>query len=134
MSAVEPLASPAPPAYHARVFGHLIKLEGLSREAIAQCFGSLKSWRDDFKNLAQTRGVGWVVCALDPFSNRHVNVWIDLHHLGLPARARPVPVLDLWEHAWLIDFKPSQRNDYVECLLGQTDWQVVEKRCWTPRA
>ncbi|MGH8250857.1 MAG: Fe-Mn family superoxide dismutase [Steroidobacteraceae bacterium] len=87
---------------------------GKFAKAVGQCFGSMKSWKDYPRDLAETRGVGRVVCACDRESNRLINVWIDLHHLGLPARARPVLVLDLWEHAWLTDFKPSQRKDYVE--------------------
>ncbi|MGH8222456.1 MAG: Fe-Mn family superoxide dismutase [Woeseiaceae bacterium] len=42
-------------------------------------------------------------------------------------------VIDLWEHAWLKDYRPSAREDYVEAILGQIDWQVIEKRCWSPR-
>jgi Fe-Mn family superoxide dismutase len=40
-----------------------------------------------------------------------------------------VLVLDLWEHAWVCDFEPAQRGDYIDLMLTQTDWQVIEKRC-----
>lgn len=102
-------------------------------KSLGKCYASVGAWKDDLRALARTRGVGWVICARDDASDRIFNTWIDLHHLGLPARATPVLVIDLWEHAWLDDYRGSGRMDYVEAVLARVDWQVVERRCWTPR-
>jgi Fe-Mn family superoxide dismutase len=47
----------------------------------------------------------------------------------MPAGVETIFVLDLWEHAYLIDFAPSRRDDYVETVLRNVDWSVVEAPC-----
>jgi superoxide dismutase, Fe-Mn family len=37
--------------------------------------------------------------------------------------------LDLWEHAYLLDFAPSQRATYFDTLWDSIDWAKVENRC-----
>jgi len=108
--------------------------QGKFAKALGQSFASVESWKENLRELARMRGVGWIVCARDDSTNRIFNTSIELHHLGLPAGTNPVLVIDLWEHAWLKDYSPSARKDYVEAVLGQTDWQVIEKRCWTRRS
>jgi Fe-Mn family superoxide dismutase len=36
--------------------------------------------------------------------------------------------MDVWEHAYLLDFKPSERADYIESFLSHVDWDVVAQR------
>jgi Fe-Mn family superoxide dismutase len=66
---------------------------------------------------------------LEPTTNRLYNAWVDLHHLMVPANTRVVLALDLWEHAYLLDFAPSQRSNYFELLWNSVDWAKVEERC-----
>lgn len=102
--------------------------DGLFAQAAARSFGGIEAWKSDLRELARTRGPGWVLCALERPTQRIFNVWIDQHALGLPVRTDPILVIDLWEHAWIGDFQPTQRAEYVDMLLTQTDWQVVERR------
>jgi Fe-Mn family superoxide dismutase len=74
-----------------------------------------------------------VATVRDAETNRIFNTWIDLHHLAVPAAAQVIFVVDLWEHAYLLDFAPSDRGKYVECILSNTDWSVVDKRCTVTR-
>jgi Fe-Mn family superoxide dismutase len=103
--------------------------DGAFARAAERSFGGVDAWKRDLRALAATPRPGWALCALDRSSRRLFNVWIDLHELGLPAHTDPVLVVDLWEHAWISDFEPAQRGDYIDLMLTQTDWQVVEKRC-----
>ena len=103
--------------------------DGAFARAAERSFGSLEAWKRDLRRLAETPRPGWVLCALDRSTRRLFNVWVDQHELGLPAHTDPVLVIDLWEHAWIGDFVPAQRSDYIELMLTQTDWQVIEKRC-----
>ena len=84
--------------------------------------------------LATTRGIGWVVAAWDRSAGQLVNLWVDLHHLLLPAGHDVVFVLDLWEHAYWNDFGPKGRGAYSKFVLANTDWQVVESRFARDRA
>jgi Fe-Mn family superoxide dismutase len=103
--------------------------DGAFARAAERSFGGVDAWKKDLRALAATPRPGWALCALDRSSRRLFNVWVDLHELGLPAHTEPVLVVDLWEHAWIGDFEPAQRSDYIDLMLTQTDWQVVEKRC-----
>lgn len=101
---------------------------GAFSQAAIRSFGSFDAWQDDVRNVAQTRGVGWVISSLTG-EGRLVNVWIDEHSHGVPAKWTPVIAFDLWEHAYLLDFKPTDRMQYVKTLFDNTDWRVVEARC-----
>ena len=97
-------------------------------EAADISFGGVEAWQRDIKLLAETRGVGWLMCVRDPMKNRIFNTWVDLHHLAMPAGCQILFVLDLWEHAYMLDFAPKQRGDYVDTIVKQVDWNVVERR------
>ena len=97
-------------------------------EAADISFGGTDAWHRDVYALAETRGVGWVICVRDPTKNRIFNTWVDLHHLAVPASSQVLFVLDFWEHAYLLDFAPKERTKYLDTLWKQIDWGVVERR------
>jgi Fe-Mn family superoxide dismutase len=45
----------------------------------------------------------------------------------------PLLVMDVWEHAFILDYKPSERPKYIEAFLANVDWNVVGKRLETAR-
>ena len=51
------------------------------------------------------RGVGWVILFQDPITDRLTNHWVSLHKDGIPARCKPRLVMDVWEHAFMRDYK-----------------------------
>lgn len=109
--------------------GSKIDEKGVFAEALDQSFGGFEPWKRDLIEMASLRGIGWVATVRDRTANRLMNVWIDEHHFGMPAGVRPILLIDLWEHAYLLDYVPSQRGAYVETVLNNIDWAVVESRC-----
>jgi superoxide dismutase, Fe-Mn family len=105
------------------------RAQGAFLAAATAGFGGFDGWKANVAKLAQTRGIGWVLTLIAPREHRLVNVWIDDHTRGLMANARIVCVFDLWEHAYLLDFQPTQKPQYVQVLFDNMDWQVVESRC-----
>lgn len=103
--------------------------QGRLAEAAARSFGSIEQWMQHAAALAKLRGIGWIVTLHDPERDLLYNTWVDLHHLGVPANLRVVLALDLWEHAYLLDFSPAQRGNYFEMLWNSVDWSKVEQRC-----
>lgn len=97
-------------------------------DALKEGFGDFNGWRSKIEALAATRGVGWVMTLRERGTSRLHNVWVDLHHVHMPADCQIIFVLDVWEHAFLIDFTPAQKADYVKTVLDNVDWVVVEKR------
>jgi Fe-Mn family superoxide dismutase len=74
------------------------------------------------------RGVGWAVTFQDTTSGRLSNHWINLHETGNVAGFKPILVMDVWEHAFLLDYKPAERPVYIEAFCSNIDWQRVEAR------
>lgn len=98
------------------------------RAAIERSFPSFEIWKTDFVSVGKMRGVGWAVAYLDPTAGRISNHWIELHENGNVAGYVPLLVMDVWEHAYLLDYKPADRPKYIEAFLANVDWDVVEKR------
>ena len=96
--------------------------------SIERGFGGLSQWRAEFGAIGEMRGVGWVLLAQDPLSGDLSNHWIEEHHIGNIAGYTPIVVMDVWEHAWILDYKPSQRESYVEAFLSNVDWAICEER------
>jgi len=98
------------------------------RAAVEQSFPSFDIWKTDFTSVGKMRGVGWAIAYLDPTAGRISNHWIELHENGNVAGFVPLLVMDVWEHAYLLDYKPGDRPKYIEAFLANVDWEAVEKR------
>jgi Fe-Mn family superoxide dismutase len=97
-------------------------------QAAKQSFGSYDIWKADFVSTGKMRVVGWAICYEDPTSGQLSNHWISLHQTGNVAGFNPVLVMDLWEHAFLLDYKPAERPKYIEAFFSNIDWEVAEGR------
>jgi Fe-Mn family superoxide dismutase len=42
--------------------------------------------------------------------------------------------MDVWEHAFILDYKPAERAKYIEAFFANIDWHAVEERMQTPAA
>jgi superoxide dismutase, Fe-Mn family len=98
------------------------------RAAVERSFPSFDIWRTDFVSVGKMRGVGWAIAYLDPANGRISNHWIELHENGNVAGFVPLLVMDVWEHAYLLDYKPADRPKYIEAFLANVDWTAVEDR------
>lgn len=96
--------------------------------ALGESFGDLETWKTDFTSIGALRGVGWAVTYLDPATGRLSNHWITLHEDGNIAGFKPIIVMDVWEHAWLLDYKPAERPRYIEAFMANLDVAVAEAR------
>jgi superoxide dismutase, Fe-Mn family len=96
--------------------------------ALGESFGDIETWRKDFASVGAMRGVGWAVTFLDPATGRLSNHWITLHEDGNIAGFKPIIVMDVWEHAFLLDYKPADRPKYIESFLGNLDTAAAEQR------
>lgn len=89
-------------------------------------FGSFELWEKDFKAVGAMRGVGWVVLYDDP-QGRLLNMWINEHDIGHLVGCTPLLVMDVFEHAFMIDYG-LKRADYIAAFFKTIDWAVVQKR------
>jgi len=96
--------------------------------ALTESFGSVDQWRGDFEAIGEMRGVGWVILFQDPATDRLTNHWITLHQDGVPAGFKPLLVMDVWEHAFMRDYKATERGKYIDAFFRNIDWRMVERR------
>jgi Fe-Mn family superoxide dismutase len=97
-------------------------------KAAEATFGSYDIWKADFVGIGKMRGVGWAICYQNPANGRLSNHWITLHETGNVAGFNPILVMDVWEHAFLLDYKPAERPIYIEAFFSNINWNAVEER------
>jgi len=96
------------------------------KKVITEEFGSFEKWLTYFKSLAMTRGIGWAMLYWDKKDRRLLNTWIDEQHLGQLQNCAPILALDMWEHAFVSDYQPSGKKQYVEDFFENLNWEVIE--------
>jgi Fe-Mn family superoxide dismutase len=94
---------------------------------LAAAFGSYEAWEQDFKATGAMRGIGWVVLYQDDVTGTLFNQWINEHEVGHPAGCRPLLVIDVFEHAFMIDYG-LKRADYIAAFFKNINWKAVESR------
>jgi Fe-Mn family superoxide dismutase len=98
----------------------------LARKKIED-FGSIEAWLKDFKAVGTMRGIGWAVLYQDNINGRLFNCWINEHDTGHPTGCLPILVMDVFEHAFMLDYG-LKRADYIEAFFKNIDWKAVETR------
>ncbi len=103
-------------ALHEYYFGNLAPGADLSpggalAGGLVEAWGDIRAWREDFAKTAEMRGIGWAI-----------------HEVNHPAGLRPILVLDVFEHAWMVDYGAGEKARYVEAFLENVNWEIVERR------
>jgi Fe-Mn family superoxide dismutase len=96
-------------------------------QKIIESFGSYEAWEKDFKAVGTMRGIGWAVLYQDVANGQLINFWINEHDGGHPAGCRPILIMDVFEHAFMIDYG-LKRADYIEAFFKNIDWKAAEAR------
>lgn len=94
---------------------------------LTESFGSYEAWEKDFRATGSMRGVGWTILYLDSVSDKLINYWINEHDVGHPAGCTPILIMDVFEHAFMIDYG-LKRADYIDSFFKNINWEVAGKR------
>lgn len=96
-------------------------------KALEEEYGTFEKWKSDFVATGAMRGIGWAVLYLDPHTGKLLNLWINEHDLGHLAGGKPLLIMDVFEHAYLLDYG-TERAKYIEAFFKNIDWKVVSQR------
>jgi len=101
---------------------------GTIKTAIAAAFGSFEAWEAEFRRTAMSLagGSGWCILAWNSHMASLHNYWCWDHTNG-PATGVPLIALDMYEHAFHMDYGAAAAK-YVDAFMRNLDWEVVEKR------
>jgi Fe-Mn family superoxide dismutase len=117
---------------HEYYFENLGGKEGLDKNSklskkMTEDFGNCEYWEKEFKSVGAMRGIGWAVLYQDSSTGKLINFWINEHDVGHPAGCNPILILDVFEHAFMIDYG-LKRADYIEAFFKNIDWKAAEGR------
>jgi len=104
-----------------------ISKTGKLYQKLVESFGSYEAWEKDFKATGAMRGIGWAVLYQDVLSGKFINFWINEHDGGHPSGGMPILIMDVFEHAFMIDYG-LKRADYIEAFFKNINWAETEKR------
>ncbi|MFC1801930.1 superoxide dismutase [Patescibacteria group bacterium] len=98
------------------------------RDLLADKYGSFEEAINHFKEVVLSRGIGWTILYYDPVANTPHITWVSDHELGQLAGLPILLALDMWEHAFMVDYLPSEKKNYIEAFFPNLNWEVVEER------
>lgn len=99
---------------------------GKIKELLTRDFGSVEKWQEDFKACG-IAGRGWVVLAYNLEDEKLHNYLMDVHDVGGVWNCLALLILDVYEHAYMIDYG-VKRAAYLDVYFKNIDWSVVNKR------
>jgi len=100
----------------------------LLMSSIEKDFGSFDNFKDIFsKNAISVQGSGWSALSYDPNIDKLLITQIEKHNVNLYPVLPIIMVLDVWEHAYYLDYQ-KRRDDFVEGFWKIVNWHEVENR------
>ena len=102
--------------------------KGALAEQLAKDFGSVARWKAEFSAVGKALGggSGWVLLTWSPHDKRLVNSWANDHTMTL-AGGRPILALDMFEHAYAMDYGAAAAK-YVDAFMQGIRWETVASR------
>jgi Fe-Mn family superoxide dismutase len=104
-----------------------LEKEGKLFKKISEDFGSYEAWEKEFKGTGTMRGIGWAILYQDNLTGKFFDFWINEHDGGHPAGCAPILILDVFEHAFMIDYG-LKRTNYIEAFFKNINWKTAEGR------
>lgn len=100
---------------------------GELRDALTRDFGGVERWRAEFSAMgkAQGGGSGWVLLVWTPRDRKLVNQWA-MDHTTTLAGGRPILALDMYEHAYHLDYR-ARAAAYVDAFMAAINWPNVDR-------
>lgn len=97
-----------------------------TNDVLKSRFGTFDRWVEDFRAAAKSCR-GWAVLAWHPVNGRLYNVCSDSHDDGPVWSGVPLVIVDVYEHAYYLDFQ-NRKADYVDAFTDHINWAAVDRR------
>ncbi len=99
---------------------------GKALEMIEERFGSYEAWAKDFIACGKAAR-GWAILAYDQRSCALHNFMSDAHDVGAIWTAYPILIMDVYEHAYFIDYA-NKKADYIDRFMQDINWDIIDQR------
>jgi Fe-Mn family superoxide dismutase len=97
-------------------------------KALSKKYGSWKDFVAHFRKVGMSRGGGWVTLGWDAKAKTPHIWWTADHEIGMLAELKILLTCDMWEHAYMVDYLPSEKAKYLDAFFKNLNWDAVEKR------
>jgi Fe-Mn family superoxide dismutase len=97
-------------------------------KAVTEKYGSVDAFIAHITSVGMSRGIGWSVLYADPKAKTIHTAWVSDHELGQLGGLPIIFAMDMWEHAFMVDYVPAEKKNYIEAFLNNVNWCVVERR------
>ncbi len=102
--------------------------EGALGKALSEKYGDWDGFIAHFKKVSMSRGSGWATLVWDTHGKTPHISWTADHELGTLADVRILCAIDMWEHAYMVDYVPAEKAKHIEAFFKNLNWSSVEKR------
>ena len=104
------------------------KADGSAMKAINQTWGSYEAWESEFKRIGSALGggSGWTVFGFNIHTGEYHNYW-SADHATNPPFTVPLLVLDMYEHAYHMDYGAAAAK-YIDAFMTNVNWEEVNRR------
>lgn len=114
--------------YFAQLEGTPSPITGPLADALASQFGSVEAWLAQFRGVSMMRGIGWAILSYDAVGKKFFNHFVADHELGQLGDTTPILALDMWEHAFMVDYVPAEKAKYVDAFFKNLNGSIVSQR------
>ncbi len=115
--------------YFAQWEGEHIPLSQELEGALALSWGGdIMNMVNEFKAVAMMRGIGWTLLSQDNATKQFMIHWVSDHELGQLNDTTTILALDMWEHAYMVDYTPAEKKQYVDVWFKHLNGEVISKR------
>lgn len=97
-------------------------------DALSAQWGDHKAMVQEFKAVALMRGIGWTLLSQDNKTKQLIIHWVSDHELGQLNDTTTILALDMWEHAFMVDYAPAEKNQYVDAWFKNLNGAVISSR------
>ena len=97
-------------------------------QSFAKQYGSLEALIPITKNVGLMRGPGWAILYFDPMNQIFQFAFVGEQHQGHFVGLPVILALDVWEHAYLLDYGAAGKAKYLDAFFNNLNWSVVEQR------
>ena len=101
---------------------------GALETSLARQYGSIEKFLAEFKAVGMMRGIGWAVLYFDKNAGLFHTAWVGDHEFGQLSGLPVIMAMDMWEHAYMVDYVPADKSQYVEAFFKNLNWSVIEQR------
>jgi|TARA_Y100000310_G_scaffold162451_1_gene162426 Fe-Mn family superoxide dismutase len=102
--------------------------DGAFAKSAGEKYGSWEKFIQHVKDVGMSRGIGWTVVYFDQKVGTHHIIWVGDHELGQLGGLPIILAMDMWEHAYMVDYTPAEKGRYIDAFLANLNWGVIEKR------